>query len=203
MHDADDERRVHAAETAAALGDDDAPEAAADDLGFVGAVGGVDYGDWWHRTVEGYPWQGDDAARAEHLRAAAARLMETDPAGGGRATAEIARFRASPFHAEALAAGKTFLPEAPFSHPQTADEWVEGIMDLVVVTAAGEVWVVDWKTDRPRRGEPAEAQLARLAEKYGPQLRAYAEVFARGLNRPVARRLLYSTPLGRAVEVTG
>ena len=195
VHDAVDEARVRAAETTA-LGDDDETGGS-----FVGAVGGVDYGDWWHRTVEGYPWRGDDAARAEHLRVAAARLAETDPAAAERAAGEVARFGGSEFLAEALAKGKTFLPEAPFSHPKTPDEWVEGIMDLVVTTGAGTVWVVDWKTDRPRRGEAPDAQLARLAEKYGPQLHAYAEVFERSLGRTVARRLLYSTPLGRAVEV--
>ena len=92
----------------------------------------------------------------------------------------------------------------PFSYPRNAGEWIEGIMDLVLVTQDQQLWIIDWKTDRRRPTEPdARALLERLADKYGPQLRAYAEVFARGFGQPVSRLLLYSTVLGQTVSVGG
>ena len=76
-------------------------------------------------------------------------------------------------------------------------------MDLVILTRGGtRLWIVDWKTDRRRPSDPSDAAfLRRLAEKYAPQLKAYAEVFAQGLKRPVDRLLLYSTALGETVRV--
>ena len=75
-------------------------------------------------------------------------------------------------------------------------------MDLVLVTREKELWIVDWKTDRRRASDADDASfLRRLAEKYGPQLQAYAEVFARGFGRPVSRLLLYSTVLGKVQSV--
>ena len=143
----------------------------------------------------------DAAARAVHLAARLATLPAGDRELFDRADFEIKRFAASRAHAEFLHAGAVFLPEAPFSYPRSETEWLEGILDLAVLTDSGEVWVVDWKTDRRRQGETEAGLLARLAEKYGPQLRAYAEVFARGLRRRVGRLLLYSTPLGQTVDV--
>ncbi len=76
-------------------------------------------------------------------------------------------------------------------------------MDLVILTRGGaKLWIVDWKTDRRRPSDADDASfLRRLAEKYAPQLKAYAEVFAHGLGRPVDRLLLYSTALGETVQI--
>ena len=121
-----------------------------------------------------------------------------------RADEELARLTTGSAHAEFLAEGAVFLPEMPFSYPRSAEEWIEGIMDLVLVTRDQQLWIIDWKTDRRQPTEPDEgALLERLADKYGPQLRAYAEIFARGFSRPVSRLLLYSTVLGQTVSVDG
>ena len=80
---------------------------------------------------------------------------------------------------------------------------MEGIMDLVVLTRGGsKLWIIDWKTDRRRPSDKSEkAFLERLAEKYAPQLREYADIFAHGFQREVERLLLYSTELGQVVAV--
>lgn len=171
---------------------------------FEETVGGVDYGNWWHGVLERYPWAALDDDRARYLADEIARVPGA-ARWAGRAADELTRFRESEAHAAFLEHGRVFVPEAPFSHPASPEEWVEGIMDLVIVTRpADELWVVDWKTDRRRAAdENDDVFLTRLAEKYAPQLRAYAGVFARGFGRPVSRLFLYSTPLGRGVAVDG
>ncbi|MBV9658902.1 MAG: UvrD-helicase domain-containing protein [Verrucomicrobia bacterium] len=218
VFDDDDLQRLLAAD-AAALEDTDAMSdeasqalaAVADHRGgallfppraLLGGRGGKDYGNWWHATLESYPWtHGAASARTEYLAGRLATIPAGEPELSERARFEVARFAESRAHAEFLHAGNVFLPEAPFSYPRNAGEWLEGILDLAVLTHSGEVWIVDWKTDRRRQDETEAQLLARLAEKYGPQLRAYAEVFERGLGRRVSRLLLYSTPLGQTAEL--
>ena len=167
----------------------------------LAGIGGIEYGNWWHALLQRYPWQDGPDVRARYL--GEQRSLIADAVDWvERADAEIARFDTGPAHAEFLEAGKVFLPEMPFSYPRSPEEWIEGIMDLVIVTRDEQLWIVDWKTDRLRSSDADDdALLHRLAEKYGPQLRAYAEVFARGFGRPVSRLLLFSTVLGRTVEV--
>ncbi len=177
-------------------------EDAAAPVALLGGGGGKNYGNWWHETLESYPWTGADAAgRVAYLAARLAAVPSADGDVTARAEFELARFSGSRFHTELLGAGSVFLAEAPFSFARSADEWLEGIIDLVVITESGDIWIVDWKTDRRRAVETEDELLARLAEKYGPQLAAYAELFERGVSRKVTRRLLYATPLGRAVDV--
>ena len=192
--DAEDDRLL-AAEDAGLL------EGKADE-GLAG-IGGIDYGNWWHAVLERYPWR---AARADERTAYLhdqRKQIATSVAWTARAAEELERFAASTAHGEFVERGEVFLPEMPFSHPRHAGEWMEGIMDLVVLTRGGtELWIVDWKTDRRRPSDPDDAAfLRRLAAKYAPQLQAYAEVFARGLGRPVDRLLLYSTVLGETVQI--
>ena len=193
--DAEDDRLL-AAEDAGLL------EGTVDD-GLLAGIGGIDYGNWWHAVLERYPWRtADPDERAAYLRGERARVAPS-VAWTARAAEELERFAASRAHAEFVKEGEVFLPEMPFSHPRHEGEWVEGIMDLVVLTRGGkELWIVDWKTDRRRATDPDDAAfLRRLSEKYAPQLQAYAEVFARGLGRPADRLLLYSTALGETVQV--
>ena len=122
------------------------------------------------------------------------------PSLGERAASELSAFPASKFCGELLAAGRHFLAEVPFSHPRSADEWIEGVIDLVVVTRTGELWIVDWKTDRRRVDESESSFSNRLATLYLPQLQAYAEVLRSGMSRRPKRLALYSTELGCAIE---
>ncbi len=170
----------------------------------LAGIGGVDYGNWWHAVLQHYPWNAaPDEERKRYLDGERAQILGTS-AWTSRAEEEMGRFVASAAHAEFLRCGEVFLPEMPFSYPQQPEVWMEGIMDLVIVTRqpGAELWVVDWKTDRRWKTDASEeAFLERLAVKYAPQLQAYAEVFTRGFKRPVGRLLLYSTALGKTVEV--
>ena len=168
----------------------------------LAGIGGIDYGNWWHSVLQHYPWSAaESATRKEYRDRELARVAEAVD-WTARATAELSRLADSTAHAEFLTHGAAFLSEMPFAYPRNAGEWIEGIMDLVLVTQDGELWIVDWKTDRRWSSDADDpAFLRRLAGKYGPQLRAYAEVFARGFGRPVSRLLLYSTVLGEVVAV--
>ncbi len=170
----------------------------------LAGIGGVDYGNWWHAVMQHYPWKAaHEAERRQYLNHERAKITNA-AAWTSRAADELARFSTSAAHADFLRHGEVFLSEMPFSYPQQPELWIEGIMDLVIVTRpdAGGLWIVDWKTDRRWSSDTSEqAFLDRLAAKYAPQLQAYAEVFSKGFQRPVSRLLLYSTVLGKTVEV--
>ena len=193
---------VDAAEDRLLAGEDASLAGGAGDEPLAG-IGGIEYGNWWHETLQHYPWSDAESDRREaYVRDRLALIGGAAP-WIDRATAELTRLAASAAHAELLAGGEVFLAEMPFSHPSEANRWVEGIMDLVVIARdGGAIWIVDWKTDRRRPSDKTEAAfLARLATKYAPQLREYAEVFARGFQRSVERLLIYSTELGATVAV--
>ncbi len=192
--DSEDDRLLAAEEAGLFEGSADEP---------LAGIGGIDYGNWWHAVLERYPWKAAlEAEREEYLRDQRARIAAS-VAWTSRAAEELQRFTASEAHREFLTDGEIFLPEMPFSHPRHAEEWMEGIMDLVVLTRdGGKLWIVDWKTDRRRPSDASDAAfLKRLSAKYAPQLQAYAEVFSRGVGRPVDRLLIYSTALGETVRV--
>ncbi len=163
-----------------------------------GAGGGDDpiqYGLWWHETMETLPWTGDDAAIAAHgeqaLQAAAALGCRE------RAEQEWTRLRASAAWPELRAARWTRLAELGIFAPLRPDAWIDGVIDLVLHdAAAGEVWVLDWKTNRRQRGETDDALLDRLAEEYAPQLSAYGECIAGFFPGSRVRRLVFSSVIG-------
>jgi ATP-dependent exoDNAse (exonuclease V) beta subunit len=132
----------------------------------------IDYGLWWHETLEFWPWDGGEAVRAAHE----ARALDAAEAQGfrQRGAEELAKFRASELCAELGAARWTRLAELGVFAPLRADAWIDGVIDLVAHDAAArQVVVVDWKTNRRRPGEGDAALLARLAADYAPQLAAY------------------------------
>ena len=57
---------------------------------------------------------------------------------------------------------------------------VQGVADLVVFLA-GEIWLVDFKTDEVRAGE-----LPSKIKVYAPQLKLYARALAKIYSRPVS-----------------
>ena len=168
----------------------------------LAGIGGIEYGNWWHGVLQHYPWKAaDPAARTCYLQEQREKI-NTAVGWTARAETELALLSEGAALAEFLEHGEVFLPEMPFSYPRNPGEWIEGIMDLVLVTRQKELWIVDWKTDRRWSSDTDDtAFLRRLAEKYGPQLKAYAEVFARGFGLPVSRLLLYSTVLGKVQAV--
>jgi ATP-dependent exoDNAse (exonuclease V) beta subunit len=86
--------------------------------------------------------------------------------------------------------------------PLRPDAWIDGVMDLVLHDPVGQtVWVLDWKTNRRRAGENDATLLARLADEYAPQLRAYGSCLAPLFPDCSVRQLVYSTVVGGWLEI--
>ncbi len=160
-------------------------------------IGGIDYGQWWHKTLERFPWAKDAAGREAYSREVAETLP---PFFRERAGREWTNWVRSELLGQILAEGKVFLGEAPFSHPRSATAWMEGVIDLIVVTRHDELWILDWKTDRLLTGEREDDFRTRLRNSYSPQLAAYREVIENGMKRKVSRLVLYSTELAALIE---
>lgn len=162
----------------------------------VTEIGGIDYGQWWHKTLEVFPWNASASKRAQYCDGV---LREFPAAFAERAEGEWKRWTASELHSELIDSGKFFLPETPFSYPRSSDAWMEGVIDLIVVTKSEDIWILDWKTDRILVGESEQGFRARIFGQYGPQLEAYREVLENGMKRKVTRLGLYSTELGALI----
>jgi ATP-dependent exoDNAse (exonuclease V) beta subunit len=170
-------------------------------LPLANAEEAINYGLWWHETLEFVPWAGDPAALAEHGE----RALAAAEAQGfrERAAAEWARLLASEPWREMRAPRWTRLAELAVFAPLRADAWIDGVMDLVLHDAAAEaVWVVDWKTNRRRPGESDAALLARLVAEYAPQLQTYGNCLEPFFPGCAVRRLVFSTAAGRWAEVS-
>ena len=60
----------------------------------------------------------------------------------------------------------------------------------------GELILVDYKTDRVRKGEEQV-----LTERYRNQILDYGEALSRAAGKPVKEAYIYSFALGMAIEV--
>jgi ATP-dependent exoDNAse (exonuclease V) beta subunit len=166
----------------------------------AGAEEAVDYGLWWHETLEYFPWgEGAEAIEAHGTR----RLEVARAAGfGERGAGEWAAWLASGTRRELEAGRWTREAELGVLAPLREDAWMDGVIDLVLHDAeANEVWVVDWKTNRRRSGEADAALLERLREEYAPQLAAYASSLRGQFAGALVRAWVYSTAAAAAVEV--
>ncbi len=138
----------------------------------------VEYGLWWHETMEFMPWDGQEAAVAAHLASALhhARLAGWE----ARAAAELRRLRATTFFAELRAANVRRFAELAVFAPLNERAWIDGVIDLVVEDEASrKMRIVDWKTNRLRAGETSEEFVSRLSDAYRPQLSAYGSCMQR------------------------
>ena len=64
-----------------------------------------------------------------------------------------------------------------------------------------EVWIVDWKTNQRRAGEPDAALLDRLVAEYRPQLQAYGRSAAALFPGCRVRLSVYSTVAAQLAEI--
>jgi ATP-dependent exoDNAse (exonuclease V) beta subunit len=96
-----------------------------------------------------------------------------------QAKKEMDLLRASETWGELHSARWQIFSELSVLAPVTGAGWVDGIIYLVAHDrTAGQLLVIDWKTNRVRAGEGNEALLDRLAEEYRPQLKAYGACLA-------------------------
>ena len=71
---------------------------------------------------------------------------------------------------------------------------VQGIIDLYYINKQNEVVLVDYKTDYIRTENE-------LIEKYKEQLNLYKQALENALNTKVKKTYIYSTYLGKAIEL--
>ncbi|AWI09071.1 UvrD-helicase domain-containing protein [Ereboglobus luteus] len=167
----------------------------------------IEYGLWWHGVMESLPWDADDVVLSAYfeksLEAARERCGE---AGLARGREELERFQAGETLRELREPRWTREAELPIFAPanEAGDTWVDGIMDMVIHdAAANEARVVDWKTNRRRAGESDDALLARLADEYAPQLRAYGRCVTGFFPKARVRLFVYSSAAGKVIEIAG
>jgi ATP-dependent exoDNAse (exonuclease V) beta subunit len=164
------------------------------------AVDPLEYGTWWHQTLEFMPWSADAGAVEAHGAASLARAAAMG--FGERGGEEWDRFMGSQPWRLIRESRWSRLAEAGIFAPLAPDGWIDGVIDLVLHDPeAAEVWVVDWKTNRRREGEGDEALLGRLAAAYEGQLTAYGSSIGGSFPGSRVRLWVYSTAAGLWVEV--
>lgn len=162
----------------------------------------IQYGLWWHETMESLPWTGDEAA----VTAYGLRALQGAEALGFRTRGEEEwnRLRASAAWPVLRSARWARLAEIGIFAPLRPEAWIDGVIDLVLHdAAAGEIWVLDWKTNRRRAGETDAVLLARLVAEYAPQLSAYGECIAGFFPGCRVRRLVFSSVAGAWSDTSG
>ena len=132
---------------------------------------------------------------------------------------ELARFFESDFYRTLRKAEKLyretrfhiFLDAANFTQNEAfADSLaseklaVQGVIDLFFYDAEGRLTLCDYKTDRLSAAERKNPALAArmLAERHGTQLSYYARALSEICGKAPDRILIYSLPLGEAVEIS-
>ncbi len=160
----------------------------------------IDYGLWWHETMEFTPWQGDEGAIKRYW---ACRMDEARAHGfGERAGDELSRLRTSAAWKELCSDRWTLAAEISVLAPLGAGEWIDGVVDLVLHDAVSrQVWVLDWKTNRQRQGESGRDLLVRLGLEYAPQLQAYGLSLQRAMPGHEIKLLVFSSFAGEWHEV--
>lgn len=80
---------------------------------------------------------------------------------------------------------------------------VQGVVDCIFIDADGNAVLVDYKTDRLQKDEleNEEKTKEKLISRHERQLKIYAAVCEQMIGRPFSEVLIYSLPLGKAIEV--
>ncbi|MEM6820614.1 MAG: UvrD-helicase domain-containing protein [Verrucomicrobiota bacterium] len=163
-------------------------------------VGGVVYGSLWHEWVEQFPWQERSRRRAEYF--ADQKFLEgVESDLAKRLQKEQALLCKSEWFETLLSVGVRFFPEIPFTWAKSSNEWMEGVIDLVVELPDSRWLVLDWKTNRPGSGENRSDYIERVKAYYWPQLDAYARVLKSQLPEAVVQTGIYLTYSGDFIEL--
>lgn len=80
---------------------------------------------------------------------------------------------------------------------------VQGVIDLLIIDANGNIVLCDYKTDYLTSDELADISLAKekLFERHGQQLKYYAAATEQLLGKTPDRICIYSLPLGREIDM--
>ena len=88
------------------------------------------------------------------------------------------------------------IPAKEIYHQEIEEDiLVQGIIDLYYINKAGELILVDYKTDYVQTEEE-------LIQKYKIQLQIYKKALEQALNKKVDKVYIYSTYLNHPVEVS-
>jgi ATP-dependent helicase/nuclease subunit A len=166
----------------------------------TGNAEAIDYGLWWHETMEFLPWTGAEPKIAAHGEKRLAQAVEVG--FGPRASAEWGRLRESAVWKELNSPRWTRCAELGVFAPLRKEGWIDGVIDLVLHDpGTNELWIVDWKTNARRTGETDDVLLSRLVAEYTPQLAAYADCAGGFFPGAKVKAWVYSTAAGAWREV--
>ena len=175
------------------------------------AQAGLAHHQFMQRADLGAPLDTAAGVRAEADRLAREGYL-TPEERQGLDLAALADFWRSPFGCELREHAASVRRELPFmarftpaevaaatgrpAEPGLAGEFlvVQGAADLVVLLA-GEIWLVDFKTDAVGPAGPAEK-----VKTYTPQVRLYAAALEKIFHRPVTRAVLHFLSCGETVS---
>ncbi|MBQ2735687.1 MAG: PD-(D/E)XK nuclease family protein, partial [Clostridia bacterium] len=85
---------------------------------------------------------------------------------------------------------------------QSHELFVQGSIDLLLQMPSGELYLIDYKTDRLLSKEKSAPQLYadRMKETHGEQLSCYRRAVTELFGRAPDKIFLYSLPLGKEIE---
>ena len=158
-----------------------------------------------------------DGVRAELERLIQEKYLSPETRDAVR-TRELERFFESKFYQSLMGAAELhretrfniFLPASAFTMDAAFAErlqdeklLVQGVIDLFYTDADGNLVLCDYKTDRlsPEELKDPTAAARKLMARHGEQLSYYAMALAEICGKAPDRILIYSLPLGEAVEV--
>lgn len=155
----------------------------------------IEYGLWWHETMEFLPWRGNEAVVRAYLHAA---IEEAGNRGfGQRAARELGLLQASSLWQALRTTSGPVFTELSVVAPLDEDGWVDGVIDLVAEDpATNELLVLDWKTNQSRAGETHDTFMERLLHEYRPQLLAYGTCLGGFFPNRRSKAGIYSTATG-------
>jgi ATP-dependent helicase/nuclease subunit A len=160
----------------------------------------VEYGLWWHETMEFMPWGADDLVVESYLSSAKEAAAEIGFLTRGQR--ELALLKAGAAWPELMHPRWTRLAELAVFAPLSGDAWMDGVIDFVLHDEKAKItWVLDWKTNRRRPNETESEMLDRLLREYAPQLAAYGEAAKRFFPHHEIRLLVYASALGQWASV--
>ncbi len=160
----------------------------------------IDYGLWWHETMEFMPWGGPAVECQAYLEQA--RDVADAQGFGAKAARELALLAASALFSELNARRWTTLTELAVFAPIQTDAWMDGVIDFVLHDSERrQVWVVDWKTNRQLAAETAGEMRTRLLSDYAPQLSAYGGAVRHFFPGHEVRLTIYASALGEHADV--
>ena len=159
----------------------------------------------------------ENGVEAELQRLIQEKYLSSESQGAVRID-ELERFFQSNFYKSVLGAGKLyretrfniFLPASAFTSDTAFAEQlqgekllVQGVIDLFYTDDNGRLVLCDYKTDRlsPEELKSPDAAARKLMARHGEQLSYYAMALAEICGKAPDRILIYSLPLGEAVEI--